>query len=128
MLEGRIVLPDVGLEVNLSAFHLMKSQQCLVTGRRRASYILRRSPEAELESVVVGNVSVCGSANGLNCTRRVLDRHVLRELPAISGIFTSLLSSDASIDMYRCVGSGVLGLIGWFVVSRRHCRRSGDVK
>lgn len=109
MLEGWVVLLNVGLEVNFSALHLLEGQQCLVTDGRRAAYVLERSPESELEFVIVGDVSVGGSADGLHCARRVLDRHVLCELPATSGIFTSLLSSKASVDMYRCIGPVLLG-------------------
>ena len=85
------------------------------------------SPEAELEFVIVTDVSVRGSGNGRNDLRRVLDRHVLCELPTVSGILTSLLSSEAIVDVQRWIGSVVLGLRRLFIVSGRHCRCSGGV-
>lgn len=111
MLEGWVFLRDIGLEVNFGALHLKEGQQCLVPDRSRVLYILDGSPEAELEFVIIGYVSVRGSADGLHCARRVLDRQVLCEFPATSGILTSLLSSKASVDMYRCIGPVVLVVI-----------------
>jgi len=64
VLKGWIILQDVGLEVDYGTVHLKEDQQWLVTDRRRELYIVKRSPKAELELVVVGNISVCGSANG----------------------------------------------------------------
>ncbi|KAG9954607.1 hypothetical protein KCU85_g68, partial [Aureobasidium melanogenum] len=61
--EGGIVLQDVGREVDFGAFHLAEISINLLEAGSGASNIVRRSPEAELKSAIVGDVRVCGSSN-----------------------------------------------------------------
>lgn len=119
--EGGIVLQDVGREVDFGAFHLAEISINLLEAGSGASNIVRRSPEAELKSAIVGDVRVCGSSNSHDGLRGVLDGQILCEPPSVNGIPATLLSSNTIVDTCRRIGFVVSRLQRQFVtVFRRH--------
>ena len=76
--KSGVVLQNVGSEVDSGEFHLVEMSIDQLNARSGASNIVRRTPEAELELAIVGDVRVCDSSDGHKGLRRVLDCHILR--------------------------------------------------